>query len=475
MPYPKHVVTYCVITVEAGGNPFWHSMILMSVQTAEDKPIKVMNAFGFYSTYPSSTTNPIIKFIKDILGFKIDLQDSHGHLDTEKLRYLDGQGLRGISFDVTEEKHTELLEGYQKARILEQQAIGEYDEILRAEGMPVNGHTRWMKEKQLVSEKRSIQRLFPFHIDWGFSWNFNDFGFFTNKSYTCKSRALDLLRAVDIVDDKFVNKIKGSPAASAFPRYGSLDLPPIQLVSTGKRAKQEIKDGTGKIKVHYNHTWENDNQLFWAHAPRMHAAEASIDDLQKQDDEYNLVRNMSKHIDEVELLLLKRIDSYKSDNSGTSSHCAQCQTQLKRIMDIRDSLKTNNKNQLGSSLASRLFFAEKTLNTARMTLTPEKIDYNFLDRAIQNIALRDALLGLIAIIAAANMLTGIAVIAVTIGAAVYSGYKFYKAIETELETLEMMGDYKKFHAHDATASPTQRCDSPSRDNLGVVHSPLGSL
>ncbi len=465
MPYPKYVVTYTVLTDEAGSNPFWHSSTLMSEQTDENAPIEVKHAFGFYSTYPSSTTNPIIKFLKDLLGFKIDLQDSHGHLETEKLRYLDGQGVRGVSFDVSEEKYHALLTGLQNARRLEQEAIGEYDELLRAEGMPVNGHTRWMKEKQFVSEQKHEQRLFPFHIDWGFSWSFEDFGFFTNQSYTCKSRALDLLRAADIIDDEFVANILGSPAAHAFPRYSSMHLPPIQFVSTGERAPEERTDSTGKRKVHYNRSWEN-NRLFWAHTPRMHPVDTTSDELQEQDDEYNLVRNMSKQIDEVELLLLRKIASYQRDQNA-GQHFQRCRTQLQRVMQIKESLKTNNSNQLdSSSLASRLFFAEKTLNTARMTLTPEKMDYNFLDRAIENIALRDALLGLIAIIAAASLLTGVAAIAVSVTASVYSTYKFYKAVQTELETVGMMSDYNEFHA-----SPTRVRNLRSSDSFGVPLSP----
>lgn len=143
MSYPKYIVTYTVMTEEAGANPFWHASVLMSEQTDENAPIEVKHAFGFYSTYPSSTTNPIIKFLKNLLGFKIDLQDSHGHLENEKLRYLDAQGLRGISIEVSEDKYTVLLESFQNARRLEQEAIKEYNGLLTKEGMPVNGHTRF--------------------------------------------------------------------------------------------------------------------------------------------------------------------------------------------------------------------------------------------------------------------------------------------------------------------------------------------
>lgn len=441
MPSSKFFVTYAVMTTEAGANPFWHSLILMSEQPDEDSPIEVKHAFGFYSTYPSSTTNPIINFLKDLLGFKIDLQDSHGHLQLEKLRYLDGQGLQGTSFDVSEEKYRSLIDSYQTAQTLEIEAIKQYNELLKNEGMVPNGYTRYLKEKIFVSEGTSPQRrLFPFHIDWGFSWNFSDFGFFTSKSYTCKSRALELLRHTDIVDDDFVKGILGTPAAHAFPRYSSLSIPPIQLISTGPRAQHKTPD----TKVHYSRAWEDGNQLFWAHAPRLFDAKRKDNDLHDQDHEYQLLRNMSKQIDDIELLLLKKKAGYEQDNNSTSTHYGQCARQLARIMDIRKSLRVTNHNQRGDSLASRLVLAEKTLNTARMTLTPEKMNYTFLDRAIENIALHDAFMGLIAIIAAANLLTGVAAIAIAVSAGAYSAYQFYKAVETELATVEVMRDYADY-------------------------------
>ncbi len=105
MPYPKFFVTYTLSNLEAGSNPFGHAFIIMSEQATQASTVQVKHSFGFYGTSPSSTTNPIIKFLKRILGFGIDLQDSHGYLKDEPLRELDGPGLSGISFLVSKEQY----------------------------------------------------------------------------------------------------------------------------------------------------------------------------------------------------------------------------------------------------------------------------------------------------------------------------------------------------------------------------------
>ena len=84
----KHIVTYCVMDTDAEANPFGHACLLLSRQEDELKPVEVVNAAGFYSSR-SSTVNPIYRFIKFILGFAIDLQDSSGMLREEEIRYLD--------------------------------------------------------------------------------------------------------------------------------------------------------------------------------------------------------------------------------------------------------------------------------------------------------------------------------------------------------------------------------------------------
>lgn len=449
MSSPKYFVTYMLTTDEAGANPFWHSSLLMSEQSDENAQIEVQHAFGFYSTYPSSTTNPIIKFLKNMLGFKIDLQDSHGHLETEKIRYLDGEGLRGISFEVSIKKYQQLLTDYQRAKQLEQEAIHDHTLSLLAKELPINGHTIWLEEQQWVREGHA-PRLFAFHIDWTLSLNCETFGLcISPEASTCKTRAIQFLVDAGIIDDRFVTDVLGK---HELPRWGKIDLPPLHFITSGERVREEKTRRDGQTKVYYNRSWENGNRLFWAHAPFIYSNEsASTQTSPEQDSEYRLVGNILKRINELEPLLLKKMDAHQVDER----YYQQCEAQIERLLQIKALLQVNNHSQLDPHTAFKI------LNVAQMTLTPEKINYTFLDRAIENIALQHALLGLISIVATASLMSGAAAIAITVCATAYSGSKLYLAIQTELKIIEMMADYNEFlatHAHTSLAERTPNAD-----------------
>lgn len=66
-------------------------------------------------------------------------------------------------------------------------------------------------------------------------------------------------------------------------------------------------------------------------------------------------------------------------------------------------------------------------------------------------------MGLLTIIAAANFLNGTAAVAIIVTAGVYSTYKFYKAVETEFENIEVIQDYRDFKlSSQATTRVRQR-------------------
>ena len=446
MSSPKYFVTYMLTTDEAGANPFWHSSLLMSEQSDENAEIEVKHAFGFYSSYPSSTTNPIINFLKNMLGFKIDLQDSHGHLETEKIRYMDGEGLRGISFEVSIEKYQQLLTDYQRAKQLEQEAIRDHTLSLLAKGLPVNGHTIWLEEQEWV-RKSHAPRLFAFHIDWTLSLNCETFGLcISPEASTCKTRAVQFLVDAGIIDDRFVTDILGK---HELPRWGKMDLPPLHFISSGERVREEKTGRDGQTKVYYNRSWENGNRLFWAHKPIIYDNEsASIQTSPDQESEYRLIGHLLEKINDLEPLLLKKME----DHQTNERYYQQCETQIERLLQIKTLLHLNKHHQLDPHAAF------KTLNVAQMTLTPEKINHTFLDRAIENIALQHALLGLISIVATASLMSGAAAIAITICATAYSGWQLYLAIQKELRIIEMMVDYTESLATQVLTQRTLSAD-----------------
>lgn len=463
MSYPKFFVTYTVLTTEAGSNPFWHASLLMSEQTSPGDPIRVKDAIGFYSEIPSSTTNPIIKALKSLLGFKIDLQDSHGHLRKEKIRDLDKQGLKGTTFDVKKTQYDDLTTLYNKAIKDEDTAIKELNHQISKEGYTANGNMRYLREEKLAAEKKRIAeemlaarvdlneqdrlaaenqlaidpalkpRLKPFHITMDITLR----GFNSEKSYTCKTRALDFLLDAKIITEDEYKKFKSSPFKAAFPRCYEIPLPPIQLISTGE-PKREGK----KNKPFYNRSWGN-NELFWTHSPRIHTVTLSVAESKFKNNQYILIKNMVKQIDKVELLLLNKIESCQT--AKNEGDVARLTPQLERILKLKNNFRATTYNQTEKSLIADLADAERGLNIARMALTPDKINYTFLNRALENISLRYALLGLLTVTLVATWIVGVAGVALTVGASMFASYHFFKAINREIELSKRYAHYAGFN------------------------------
>ncbi len=467
MSYPKYFVTYTVLTTEAGFNPFWHASLLMSEQANQGAHIQVKDAVGFYSELPSSTTNPIIKTLKKILGFRIDLQDSHGHLRQEKIREIDKRGLKGISFEVTENQYSDLKNRYTRAIQDENTAILELNEQLNKEGYPADGHTRFLREQDLAAQKKraaeealaaridltpeerqaeeltlakdpNIQpRLRPFHI----TMDVTRSGFNSTQSYTCKTRVLDFLYDSEIINKEDYDKFLSSPSKAAFPRCYAVPLLPIQLVSTGKTTPATVTNAEGRTKKFYNRSWGK-NEIFWSQSPPLYSSDTSNILPTRYKNNNVLIADMLKQIDTVEQLLLKKIDQSKA--AGNNGDIQRITLQLTHVQSAKEKFKANDYNQTQLSLTARLKFARKAVNTAHIALTPHKINYTFLDRALHNVALRYALLGLLTVALVAATITGLPGVAITVGASLFSGYNFFKAIQTEIEVSERNYDYAPF-------------------------------
>ncbi len=455
MSFPKYFITYTIMTEEAGANPFWHVSLLLSVQEAENKPVEVKDAFGFYSTFPSSTTNDFIKSLKTMLGFKVDLQDSHGHLEQEKMRFLNGQGLKGLSFEVEQTKYEALIREYNKAKKREEKAIKEYNKILIERGKKPNGHTRWLLEQEMLrNNPKQKQRLYPFHIEVGFNLNYDQFGFTTEASATCKSRALNLLRKTKIIDDDLYKQLSGDTRTGSCPRCGDVVIPDIQLISTGRPKKE---------KKFFNHVWKR-NHLYWTHHPRVYTPTVPERELTFQNKQYQVINNICKRMNDVELALTQKIAAYKKEGKK-GIHYQQCNIQRERINQIKKQFKANDYNQSWNSLISRVVFAEKLVNTAHMTLNADKVNYSFLQRAIENISLRYAMLGLLLVIASPLLLTGAVGLAATVAANCFTGLQFYKAIQTEIKDRTMRNHYQEYQELCRSKRAEKFCSSDSLDTL----------
>ena len=434
MSFPAFYVTYAVMDGDAGASPFWHACLILSEQASATAPIRVVDSVGFYSQ-PSSTTNPLVGGIKHMLGFDVDLQDGHGILKQEKMRDLDGNGLHGKSFAVTQEQFTQLTTLYKENMRLEQQAIEELNVLLLARGEAANGYTRYIEELALAARDGRPSRLKPFHI----TMDLNSNGFDSRASHACKNYALTLLLETNIINETMRDTITGGTASHAFPRFSNL-LTPLRLVSTGEPTQCHSKT-TGK--TFYNREWDTENKLFWATTPQIKTSEPSKPEIQTTQNQCEFIKNMLTRVCEIEIMLREKINEL--EDITTNRHRRwQLKIQLTRVQQLYETFSIANENQRPHYLAAKLLHAETTLNVAIMTLTPNRVNYPFLLRAYDSIAVGNAMLCLLGLLIAATFLSGpVGIIWMSI-AALSTGQQLYGFFKEETQFAKMRADYTAF-------------------------------
>jgi hypothetical protein len=457
MSFPKYFVTYTLSTDEAGSNMFWHACLTFSEQASETAPIEVKDARGFYSTVPDSTVDPFIKWLKRLLGFKNDLQQSHGHIEREKIRDLDGPGLKGLTFEVPLAKYKNLTDAIKKAQRLEQEAVNEYNNILREQGKPANGHTRWLLEETMVRQRLRERRLYPFHLELGFNWTGSKLGFTTEASRTCKNRALDLLLDADIIGSTIYSQLLSTPGTQAFPRCSNIPIPSLQLISAGDRIQQ---------KTYHNRDWDHEGRLYFAHSPWLYTPTPSKQSIQNHMKKYRVINDVVKRLNDAETQLHRKL----STTSVLPIQAAEWRTQLVQLKKIRESLIANPSAQdrmIGTITMHRhsgKSNLQAKLNAALMSVNPEKINDTFLNRALHNIALRYTIYGLIILAALPyTPLSGVHLILVVSANCLFLGWQGYKAIQINLHEATMQKDYmaNRYCFHQARVSPPPSPNSPS--------------
>ena len=458
MGFPKYYATYCVMDGEAGANPFWHASLVLSKQDRENAPIIVDDAIGFYSQ-PSTTTNPLHKVFKHILGFKVDLQDGHGILKKEDMRFLDGNGLHGITFTATEEQFTQLKSLYEQKMVLEKKAIEELNSYLIQQGMAANGHTRHVTEKALAASQHRDPRLTPFHFTMDITKN----GLDSSASLTCKTYALNLLLEAGIIDTDKHNEISGGLMLRAFPRF-SPSIVPLQFVSTGAPKAHT----SSKEKIYYNREWGR-NKLMWATQPLIQDKQLSKTDLVLSLKQHQLIKNMLTRVRTIEVMLLEKINKLEAPYHYKRRH-VHLREQVARVQGLYDKFSLASENQLPSCLTEKLWVAETTLNVASMSLTPERMNYPFILRAYESMAARHAMLSLLA------MLMLIALISNPIGtvlittAALSLGYQSYRFFKEEKQFARAHADYTAFFQTKQKLTP--RAELSETHDETEEHSPL---
>lgn len=422
MSFPKFYVTYAVMDADAGANPFGHSFLLFSKQENEHSPVEVLDSIGYYSQ-PSTTTNPIIKKIKSILRLESDLQDGHGALRQEAIRYLNGNGLRGLSFPLTQEQVTRLQANYKGCMEKEQEAINELNAELTAQGIPATGYTRHIAEQEKAQREQRKPRLRPFHLTMQVTMH----GFDSSASYTCKHRALEFLLEENIIDKALHAQLTDSNAKHAFPRYHAIDLPPIRLITLGEPGEaQRSKKG----QVFHNHVWGK-NQLHWATAI-----------LNQEDNrDYDELKSILNRITKMEKALYQIIDN-PSDFTIEELH--QIKIQLNRVQNLTFLFNKASLNQ-GPKLQEHLAKAEQVFNTATLAMEPQKINASFLLRAYSSIAAQSSLVGLLITALSVALWLITPPVGLVLGAlsGVATGLSLYRFYKEEAEFAKMKSDYNE--------------------------------
>lgn len=365
--------------MEAGANPFGHSCLIFSKQLSASEPVEVSDSIGFYSQ-PSTTTHPLTKAAKNVLGFQIDLQDGHGLFKQEVVRDLDGPGLNGFSFEVSLQQFEKMTQNYQEIMKSEQEAITELNSELTAKGIVTNGYTRHVLEKEKAKNEGRKPRLLPFHV----TMEFNANGFDTTASHTCKDRSLGFLLDNGVIDESIKQKISSSHYQKAFPRYSSYQLMPFRLVSLGEPEEHVSK----KTKtVFYNRTW-GQNKLVWATPIR------TLESIQAgtiKDDHHDDLKIVLRRTRDIELMLLKKI-RVLSDTLEDKMTLMVLKAQLTKVQALYSQFAYVPEYDNQDLFENKLVKAQKVLNTAVLSLDLERLNYPFLLKVYDSLTAQETFL-----------------------------------------------------------------------------------
>ncbi len=242
----QYVVSYAVMDTETGASPFGHAVILFLERKDSNVAWKLDGAYGAYSQ-PTTTTNIVHKAIKNVLGIKYDLQDTHMELKKEERRYLNLGPLKAKHFPVREEEYKQYKQYISDQIEKEQAAIKDLNQWLEENQLPKDGHQRYKREVELYP-KKSSRRLQPFHIDSKLSFD---------GSHTCKHWALQFLSDNGLISDDqkdpFIGSLK-TTIGSTRPVDHAFDPAPLLFASINGSTPFKKKNGSFVPSYDWDHS-----------------------------------------------------------------------------------------------------------------------------------------------------------------------------------------------------------------------------
>jgi hypothetical protein len=427
---------------EGGSNPFWHAFLIVSKQEDTKEPIEIQEAIGFYSQ-PNTNMNPVVRAAKYMAGLDVDLSGGHGELRKEKMRYIDGNGIHGLSFDITKEKYGALLALFEQRMSAEKEAIKAANEYYKKMRIEPNGQNRLIRERAVAEITGSELRLKRFDI----TLNINAKGIDSSQSYDCKNYALEFLFETSIITEEDRKKILGNSFRHGLPRFNGVSIHPLRLVSTGESQRRMAPSSTCSK---YSRSWEK-NKLFLATSPIY--MNSSKSDILANKIQQKKIKKVLTYAHQLETQLRHRIEEIggistrEKSTSPADSFDERSRIlidQLTRVQSIYELFKNACDNKATATFNAALDTAENISNVATLSLEPKKVDYSFIFRAYQAISMRNALLGLLGLVLASTFIASPvgAVIATT--AALFASNQIYKFFKEDLKFIKMREDYNHF-------------------------------
>ncbi|MDP3269731.1 MAG: hypothetical protein Q8M40_11910 [Legionella sp.] len=290
----KYAVTYCTLDGDAGGNPLWHSCLLLS-QVDEKGKLEVIHAWGFYGLPATDRNKTFWNNTKNKIGLNVDFKGNHGMLRSEELRFLDlGCGLHGKTFELTQEQFERLQNACQKMVTDQNAAIADAVTALNIQKStePTKIYEYEHKsaviyawEKQQAAMAKREPRLKPFELVPAIDFR----GPGLHKSQTCKTQSLALLSTVLTAEQ--IAGLTQNGKHPTLPRFsGALET--IYLHSTGELSQHKKKSG----ETVYYRDWKTPGvKLYWTIPPQ------NIDALSQ--DTMNMCLRHKDYIDEIKILV----------------------------------------------------------------------------------------------------------------------------------------------------------------------------
>ena len=165
-------------------------------------------------------------------------------------------------------------------------------------------------------------------------------------------------------------------------------------------------------------------------------------ELAAEQDQLKIVKNILTRTRKVEIMLRQKIRELPEGDSRKD----ELQIQLDRVTALYTAFRIEGEKPSLSQLATKAVDAEKILNVATLSITPERVDYSFMLRASKSLAVRSGIIALMValVIAATFISTPVGAVLAT-AATLYGAHQAYNFFREDRQFTKMRADYRAYH------------------------------